>query len=173
MARYRGNFTVAANYEPLKAAPFDARALVETKADLTAATTWQQSDGGLWIYSGMIVSVNSDVNAENNGAYVLLDAENYTLEDSWRKLADTKSIADLQEQINEIEVGAGAGQDVEVETEADLPSPGADGVTYYVIENQSIYRWQKETQSYVSFGGGAAPELDIQIINGGNANGND
>lgn len=40
MARYRGNFTVAANYEPLKAAPFDARALVETKADLTAATTW-------------------------------------------------------------------------------------------------------------------------------------
>lgn len=171
MARYRGNFTVAANYEPLKAAPFDARALVEAKADLTAATTWQQKDGGMWIYSGMIVSVGSDIEPTNNGAYVLLDAENYMLEDSWRKLADTVSIEDLQKQINEIE-GAGGGQDAEVETEADLPEVGAEGITYYVIENQSIYRWQAETQSYVSFGGGAAPDLDIQIINGGNSNGN-
>ena len=170
MARYRGNFTVAANYEPLKAAPFDARALVESKADLILPTTWQQKDGGLWIYSGMIVSVGSDIEPENNGVYVLLDAANYTNENSWRKLADVAGIEDLQNQINEIEVGGGS-QDVEVETEGDLPLIGAEGVTYYVIENQSIWRWQAETESYISFGGGAAPELDIQIINGGNANG--
>jgi hypothetical protein len=53
MARYRGSFTVAASYEPLTASPFDARELVETKADLTAASTWQQPNGDLWIYDGM------------------------------------------------------------------------------------------------------------------------
>lgn len=171
MARYRGTFTVAANYEPLKAAPFDARMLVEAKADLTLVSTWQQSNGDLWIYNGMIVAVGSDVNAANNGVYVLLDASNYTEESSWQKLADTASIDNLQEQIDNIDISGGSGlSDIEVATEADLPEIGTSGVTYYVLENNSIYRWQEETQSYISFGGSA--DLDINIINGGNANGN-
>lgn len=166
MARYRGNFTVAANYEPLKAAPFDARSLVGTKADLTAADTWTQKDGTMWIYSGMLVSVNADENMENNGVYVLTDAKNYQSEDSWRKLAGVDSIDALHERIDNLEVSGG---DVEVETMADLPAVGDPNITYYVEDTHSIYRWDVETATYISYS--SSPALDINIINGGNANG--
>jgi hypothetical protein len=41
MSRYKGLFQVPANYEPLIRGPFDARELVETKADLINPATWQ------------------------------------------------------------------------------------------------------------------------------------
>jgi hypothetical protein len=41
------------------------------------ASTWQDSKGDMWIYSGMIVSVASDINSKNNGVYVLQDATYY------------------------------------------------------------------------------------------------
>ena len=169
MAREKGTFQVAANYEPLIAAPFDARSLVETRADLINPTTWRQPNGDIWIYNGMIVAVSSDVNSTNNGVYVLLNANNYTEISSWQKLADTASIDHLQEQIDNIDTSEGLGlSDIEVATESDLPEIGVSGITYYVLDTNSIYRWQEETQSYIGFGGA---DLDINIINGGNANG--
>lgn len=112
MARDRGTFKVSASYEPQITAPFDARALVECKADLMLASTWQQTDGSIWIYDGMAVSVGRDVDANNNGLYVLLDAANYTVDTSWKKLMSSDelealkiSIDDLQEQIDQIEGG--------------------------------------------------------------------
>lgn len=170
MARYKGTYTAAANYEPLKAAPFDARQLVESKADLISASTWQQSNGDIWIYQGMIVAVSSDVNADNNGLYILSNS-NYTLEASWTKMADVKSIEELQAQIDNLEVSGGGSLDVTVNAETDLPEVGDSNTTYYVLDNNSIYRWQEETQSYISFGGGTADFEDINIIHGGNANG--
>lgn len=136
MARYRGNFTVAANYEPHKAAPFDARALVETKADLIAASTWVQRNGSIWVYSGMIVSVSSDIEPKNNGVYVLTDAKNYHLEECWRKLADVVDIAELQEKIDNLEIGGNG--DIEVDSESELPEEGEENITYYIQETQSI-----------------------------------
>ena len=62
MARYKGIFKAAANYEPQIAAPFDARMLVDAKADLTDRSIWQQSNGDVWVYSGMIVAVANDEN---------------------------------------------------------------------------------------------------------------
>lgn len=168
MARYKGIFKASANYEPQVAAPFDARMLVEAKSDLTTAATWQQTNGSIWTYVGMIVSVAADIDPANNGVY-RLTAKDWSVEDNWQKLANSAEIEDLQKQIDNIEVGGG-DLSVEIQTEADLPKIGATGTTYYVIENNSIYRWQAETQSYISFGGGE-PELDIQIIHGGNANG--
>ena len=67
MARYKGTFTVAANYEPLIAAPFDARSLVETRSDLINPATWVRSDGGYWTYVGMVVSVSADIELSNKG----------------------------------------------------------------------------------------------------------
>lgn len=101
MARERGTFTVPSNYEPLKAAPFDARSLVQTKADLTAAPTWEQSNGDKWIYPGMLVVVCADVE-ENNGLYILSNDILYQQESSWIKLADISQIRMLQERIDKI-----------------------------------------------------------------------
>ena len=168
MARYRRTFTAAANYEPLKAAPFDARTLVETKSDLINPAIWKQINGDIWTYVGMIVVVATDVNADNNGLYVLKDKD-YTNIDNWVKYATQDDIASLQEQIDNIEVSGGGSLDVEVATEADLPSEGDTNTTYYVRENSSIQRWDAENQEYDSYGGTA--DLDITIIHGGDSNG--
>ena len=179
MARYKGLFKASANYEPQIAAPFDARSLVEAKADLIAATTWQQKNGDMWIYSGMIVSVSADIDPEKRGLYILSDAARYMEESAWIKLAHDADlqqiqtdIEDLQQQIDNIEV-TGGSQDVEVETEADLPAVGNENITYYIKENSSIKRWDSETQTYISYGGdGENSELDVELIYGGDSNGN-
>jgi len=84
MSRNTGTFNFAANFEVLAKAPLDAKQLVGTKADLTGATTWNQS-GQVWLYDGAIVSVGSDPIAENNGIYFLSAATNYTDINSWVK----------------------------------------------------------------------------------------
>ena len=168
MARRKGTFQVSANYEPLKAAPFDARQLVETRADLIAEDTWVINDIA-WVYTGMIVAVASDVNRANNGVYVLTDAANYTSLESWEKLADSKSIEDLQRQIDAIEVQGGGTLDLEIDSEADLPEVGDEHITYYIKENSSIQRWDAEEGKYRSYGG---TDFDINIIHGGDSNGN-
>lgn len=174
MARFRGGFEISANYEPLKAAPFDARALVESKADLILPATWQDSNGDIWIYAGMIVSVASDIDDANNGLYRLLSATRYQEESAWEKLADATDLEalkrELQEQIDNIEVSGGGSLDVEVTTVADLPAIGDSNTTYYVKENASIQRWDATDQEYNSYGGGVA-DLDINLIYGGNSNG--
>ena len=170
MAREKGTFQVAANYEPLIAAPFDARMLVGVKSDLTAPQTWQDSRGDAWVYVGMLVTVVQDVKADDNGTYRLI-ALPYTDPENWIKQADEDDIERLQAQIDNIEVGEGS-LDITVSSEVDLPIPGDKNATYYVKANSSICRWDEETQTYQSYGGtGENPELNIQIIYGGNANG--
>ena len=115
----------------------------------------------------MVVSVASDVNPANNGVYMLIDAD-FTIASNWQKMASVEEIAYLQEQIDNLEISGGS-LDVEVETEESLPEEGDENATYFVKENLSIQRWDDETGTYISYGG--APELDINIINGGNSNG--
>lgn len=170
MARYKGIFKASANYEPQVAAPFDARSLVEAKSDLLKEETWKQTNGSIWTYVGMIVSVASDIDVTKNGVYMLIDKD-WSLESSWQKMATVDQIADLLDKIENIEVSGGGSLDVEVNTEEELPEIGDENTTYYITENQSIQRWDEETDSYITYGGGSAP--DIKIINGGNANGND
>lgn len=100
MARYKGTFSVAANYEPLVGGPFDARELVDTKADLIAAQTWQQPNGDLWIYEGMKVVVK-DEHAE----YMLLNPISYFLESSWLKTADLTDIEAINAKIGALPEG--------------------------------------------------------------------
>jgi len=84
MSRNKGDLDFSANIEVLKVVPLDARQLVGTKADLTGATTWNQS-GDIWLFDGAIVSVGSDPTTDNNGIYFLSDAVNYDNINSWKK----------------------------------------------------------------------------------------
>lgn len=100
MARYKGTFTAVANYEPLVGGPFDARELVNTKADLIAAKTWQQPNGDLWIYEGMKVVVKDE-----HAIYILLNPISYFLESSWLRSANTEDIAAIDAKIGVLPEG--------------------------------------------------------------------
>lgn len=166
MARYNGVYKAAANYEPQIAAPFDARELVETKADLTNEKTWKQRNGDIWTYVGMVVSVASDENPANNGRYQLMAAD-WSNVANWQKMATAADTQILQEQIDNIEITGGGSLDIEVQTLEDLPQEGDINATYYVLENNSIWRWNPALQDYISYGS----TLNVNIINGGSAHG--
>ena len=78
MARNTGTFEFPSNFEVLKSAPLDARSQTGLKAELT---------GLPFAYKGMIVSVTDD-SEENNGTYVLENADGSVL-DNWSKIAST------------------------------------------------------------------------------------
>lgn len=173
MSRYRGTFTVAANYEPLKAAPFDSRELVEAKSDLVLRSTWQQENGDVWSYVGMKVVVASDIDVNNNGLYILIDKD-YTQYSNWRKCADERDIARLLEEIENLEISGSGSLDITLDTDEELPEIGDSNTTYYIKENTTIQRWDEDTQSYITYGGeegGDTPDIEINLIHGGNANG--
>lgn len=100
MARYKGTFTAVANYEPLVGGPFDARELVDTKADLIAAKTWQQPNGDLWIYEGMKVVVKDE-----HALYILLNPISYFLESSWLRSANLEDVEAINAKIGTLPEG--------------------------------------------------------------------
>ena len=63
MTTYTGNGTLSGNYFINKAAPFDTRTVVNNVAYLTNSTFNEV------VFKGMIVSVVSDANSENNGLW--------------------------------------------------------------------------------------------------------
>lgn len=76
MARIKGTFEMSSNVEPRLAAPFDARTVVPTKADLTDPTNFQFS------YVGMIVSVQSE------GVAYMLTADDPTALGNWKMVGE-------------------------------------------------------------------------------------
>lgn len=129
MGRERGTFLNPANYEPLVAAPFDARTLVKTKADLIAAKTWTTAEGEMWIYNGMLTVVSAD--GENSGLYILFNRKEYDKESSWIKLADYQNVytkSEVDSLLSTIYRVKGS-----VENYADLPAHPAIGDVYNII----------------------------------------
>lgn len=90
MARNTGTFSFSANFEPKIALPLDSRMLVGTKADLTSSAMLAP-DGFNATYKGMIVSVANDSTPENNGIYMLTDAD-YTQVTSWTRIGANESV---------------------------------------------------------------------------------
>jgi hypothetical protein len=86
MARNKGTFNFAANYEVLTVAPLDARIVVDNKADLINPAIWQDISNIVWLYDGIVVSVVSDPFISNKGLYFLIDKNNYTDYNSWLKV---------------------------------------------------------------------------------------
>ncbi len=70
--RTNGILGISANFEPQKAAAFDARCNVPQKSDLYIPATWVANDGGTYTYIGMTVTVADDKASDsNNGIYIL------------------------------------------------------------------------------------------------------
>lgn len=128
MGRFRGSFLNSANYEPLIAAPFDAREKVDYRSDLIAESTWQQTNGAKYIYDGMVVSVTKDL-PMFNGRYFLIDRTKFNSYESWIKLANENQIVELQKQIDELRGGSSPGSVDAVKKELD---------EYIVANNQRV-----------------------------------
>lgn len=86
MARNKGTFNFAANFEVLNKAPLDARLVVDTKANLISPSIWQDPNSNVWLYKGIVISVVSDPSIENNGLYFLTDETQYTDYNYWLKI---------------------------------------------------------------------------------------
>lgn len=101
MARIKGQANYASNFEVLKQAPLDSRTVVSEVGDLTKIATWQDADGNVWLYDGLIVVVPNADNANAPEVYVLKDKDNYGRPDAWLKLgADNASeVAAIQEAL--------------------------------------------------------------------------
>lgn len=101
MARIKGQANYASNFEVLKQAPLDSRTVVSDSGDLTKIATWQDADGNVWLYDGLIVVVPNTNNPSAPEVYVLKDKDNYGRTDAWLKLgADNASaVAAIQETL--------------------------------------------------------------------------
>ena len=101
MARIKGQANYASNFEVLKQAPLDSRTVVSDSRDLTKRATWQDADGNVWLYDGLIVVVPNADNANAPEVYVLKDKDNYGHPDAWLKLgADNASaVSAIQETL--------------------------------------------------------------------------
>lgn len=70
MARNKGTFQFAANFEVKAAAALDPRVAVATKAELIAKETWPYDGDTIYLYKGILVSVQ-----EENAIYMLTDID--------------------------------------------------------------------------------------------------
>ena len=164
MSRYRGIFNLSGNYEPTVAGPLDARTVVEFFSDLTNPTTWTIASATPWLFNGLLVCVTNDPDPTKIGLYMLVDATNYTVEDSWRKIADIRDIEALNERIDQISGGGGGA--VQVESKTNLPNVGSEGIVYFVKDENATYRWDDAGLKYYCTG---RDYQEIKVINGGNA----
>lgn len=82
MARNKGMFQFAANFEIKNAAALDPRIVVDTKSELYDKQTWPSDGNTVYLYNGLVVSV-----VEENELYMLIDSVNFSSESSWKKIA--------------------------------------------------------------------------------------
>lgn len=82
MARNKGMFQFAANFEIKNAAALDPRMVVATKAELYNIETWPYDGETAYLYNGLVVAVT-----EENELYMLIDAANFASESSWKKIS--------------------------------------------------------------------------------------
>ena len=68
MARNKGTFTFAANFQVKAAEALDPRVVVENKAELINKETWPYDGETLYLYNGLIVAVSAD-----QSLYMLVD----------------------------------------------------------------------------------------------------
>lgn len=80
MARESGTFNFSANLEVKKQAPLDARQTYITYEELTDAGTWLDTDGGVWLFKGLVVPVNY---RGENALFMLINPANFTSPSSW------------------------------------------------------------------------------------------
>lgn len=91
MARSKGIFQFAANFEVKAAAALDPRVAVATKAELILKETWPYDGDTIYLYKGIVVSV-----ADENALYMLIDTDKILSTDysGWKRVdaGDTQLI---------------------------------------------------------------------------------
>lgn len=165
--RYKGKSTLATTYDVKYYGPLDTRFLVPTYADLTNPANWTIDGYGSNAYNGMIVAVGSnESDPSKNGIYRLFDANNpgakdepdVTKEANWHKLAEVD------------ETGRGV---FNAETHYDFPSVGSVDVIYKAQSEKKLYQWNPAELKYEELETSDETSIaNIELINGGNANGN-
>ncbi len=83
MARNKGTFKFAANFEVKAAEALDPRLVVENKSELIQSNTWPSDGDTLYIYEGMVVGVSKE-----RAVYMLIDKANALNSDysGWYKI---------------------------------------------------------------------------------------
>lgn len=91
MSRNKGTFQFAANFEVKTAEALDPRVVVSKKSDLINRDTWPGDDGIIYLYKGILVSVQ-----EEDSVYMLVDYTKILDEDysGWKKLSTSVEIVD-------------------------------------------------------------------------------
>ena len=89
--RQFGIFPLSGNFEIQYAGSIDSRNNIESKNLLFEESTWLSTDNSIYIYNGMPVIVWNDQNFENNGLYILLNKNLYTVESSWLYIGKQKN----------------------------------------------------------------------------------
>ena len=139
MARIKGQANYASNFEVLKQAPLDSRTVVSDAGDLTKIATWQDADGNVWLYDGLIVVVPNADNANAPEVYVLKNKDNYGRRDAWLKLgADNASaVAAIQETLKKkanLVNGKVSANELPIATSLGNPNNGTIPSTFAVNE---------------------------------------
>ena len=166
--------------------PLDAKSLVKTYADLLLPTTWVV-DGVDSAYNGMITAVwLNNTDTSKNGVYFLHDSAvttargkpDVTNEANWHKLGGIDNLPGLVEQISAIQNDLEkVKSDIDElqdsatvikEFRSQFPETGLPGKIYVAMKEATTYVWYNG--DYLPVGDGGDNE-EIQIINGGNANG--
>lgn len=96
--------------------PIDDRFVVHNRSDLLEEGTWKKSEeDGVYVYSGMTVSVVDDQTAENNGLYMLIDGSRYNKQawdssiqetynvNGWRRIDGSSTTADVNMDENQFD----------------------------------------------------------------------
>lgn len=81
MARNKGQFVFAANFEVKAAAALDPRVAVATKAELFVKDTWPHDGGDPYLYDGLVVGV-----VDEKSVYMLVDRSKYNEEAGWLRI---------------------------------------------------------------------------------------
>lgn len=93
MAKFSGDFDLSANFNINKAAPVDTRTVVDSVADLTTSSVWENSDGDIFVYDGLTTAVKGD------GVYMLSNSTAAPANWVWTKIGGdaAMSLVDLDE----------------------------------------------------------------------------
>lgn len=164
MARNKGTFTFAANFQVKAAEALDPRVVVENKAELINKETWPYDGETLYLYNGLIVAVSAD-----KSLYMLVDKTKALQSDysGWKQLdaaaaTSTEVIDNLNSESTTAALSANQGRLLgsrvtsleskltaiftfkgTKETVAELPEDGSQqvGDVWHVTENNGEYVW--------------------------------
>lgn len=101
MARIKGQANYVSNFEVLKQAPLDSRSVVSESDDLIKKVTWQDADGNIWLYNGLMVVVPNTDTEKVPEVYILKKKEDYDKPETWVKLGadNATAVAAIQEAL--------------------------------------------------------------------------